>query len=132
MAYRFYCVLGPEQSLASGYKEVSSLNNVDIFNQLETWPDVKTEVATTRYDEKCVNPMEAMGQPESRMVTPNKLAGTEFGQLPSLWSGLGRMPWIGFGERDPSEWLQMGVECDILEQNDSDDDLRKIDYDKLL
>ena len=126
-------LLGPEGCVASGHEYVLSAESVDIFNQFDTWPGVKTEVVGTSYSGRCVNPMEVTKQPESSRGTPEDIvSGTESGKLPSLWSGLGRMPWIGFGDRDPSEWLDLGCVREVPEQNDPEDDISDINYDKLL
>ena len=109
------------------------MDDLDTFNQLEAWPEVKTEVGSSSSMYRCVNPTEVLSQTETGKVSPNELlGGTESGKLPSLWSGLGRMSWLGFGEKAPSEWLEMGRIREVPEQNDSDDDLINIDYDKLL
>ena len=122
-------LLGPDQAVEPGL----ILNDLASLNKLKEWPEVKTEASSTSYMEQCVNPTEIVNQTESSRASPDEMLGmTESGKLPSLWSDLGRMSWLGFGERASSEWLEMGTVREVPEQDDEDGDLDIIDYDKLL
>ena len=125
-------LLGPGQTLFPRPEGGPSIGNLDTFNNLELWPELKTEAwSSSMY--KYVNPIDDLSQTEAANVSPSEILGmTEPGKLPSLWAGLGRMSWLGYGERAVPEWLEMGRIRQVPEQEDAEDDLIDIDYDQLL
>ena len=102
---------------------------------LQPWSDVKTEMPPLTPEDtssffNCVDPLD---------VQRTNLKSPEPVKLPSLWSDLGRMSWVGAPPLTPlhssfSDLLDLGRLREVPGQLNCDDDLihMDVDYDKLL
>ena len=135
-----YCEKGisPESVLSMGTQALLdtelSMDGLDNCNQVKSFPEVKTEVESKADIERSNMPGKTSDHRELVESLPDEiLGGTGFVKLPSLWAGLDGMSWQGIREQDDSDWLDMENAREVPEQNDEADDyLDNIDYDKLL
>ena len=126
----------------SEYIKVKTDNTELESGLLQPWYDVKTEMPPLTPEDtsslfNCVDPMDI--QRTSLKTSPTPAESPEPVKLPSLWSDLGRMSWLGAPALPPlhssfSDLLDLGRLREVPGQLNCDDDLihMDVDYDKLL
>ena len=112
---------------------------------LQPWSDVKTELPPLTPEDpltssffNCVDPTE-LQRSSLKSCPPESPEPLKLPSLPSLWSDLGRMSWLGAPPLTPlhssfSDLLDLGRVREVPGQLNCDDDLihMDVDYDKLL
>ena len=126
----------------SEYIKVKTDNTELESGLLQPWYDVKTEMPPLTPEDtsslfNCVDPMDIQRSSLKTSLTPAE--SPEPVKLPSLWSDLGRMSWLGAPPLPPlhssfSDLLDLGRLREVPGQLNCDDDLihMDVDYDKLL
>ena len=126
----------------SEYIKVKTDNTELDSGLLQPWYDVKTEMPPLTPEDtsslfNCVDPMDI--QRSGLKTSPTPAESPEPVKLPSLWSDLGRMSWLGAPPLPPlhssfSDLLDLGRLREVPGQLNCDDDLihMDVDYDKLL